>query len=184
MLLHARDKPRSFQDTNINELLIEFIRIAYHAEREKDSSFQVNIQTDLDQTLDPIYVNKHEISRMILNILDNAFYGVRKKQKRMEEKEYQPIISIKTRNHEDHIEVIVYDNGIGVPANIQGKIFMPFFSQKSPGEGLGLGLSVSHDIIVKEHGGTLKLSSQEGEYTQICITIPKKNTQKEVDPNG
>jgi len=172
MLQHSRTSTGEKEPTDINVLADEYLRLAYHGFRAKDKSFNAQYNTDFDPKLPSIKVVSQDIGRVILNLVTNAFHAVSKK---MEQgvKTYQPTVIIQTRDLEKSIEVIVTDNGSGIPNAIKHKIFQPFFTTKATGEGTGLGLSMSYDIITKGHSGQLTVESKEGEGSTFTILLPK-----------
>lgn len=172
MLLHSRGKSGEKQKTNINDLLNEYLNLAYHGFRAQDSTFNVKMETDYDSTLETINVVPQNISRVFLNIFNNGCYSVHEKKKERRDS-FDPVLRVSTKNLGDKVEVIIRDNGKGIPQDILDKIFNPFFTTKPTGKGTGLGLSLSYDIIVQEHKGELKVNSEPGEYAEFIITIPK-----------
>jgi signal transduction histidine kinase len=172
MLLHSRGKAGELQKTDINALLQEYINLAYHGFRAQDSSFNVKLETQFDQTVGLIYVIPQDISRVFLNIINNACYSVHEKRKEKGER-FFPVVSVCTKNVNNKIEIIIRDNGKGIPSEVLEKIFNPFFTTKPAGKGTGLGLSLSYDIVVQAHKGELKVDSQEGEYAEFLIRLPK-----------
>jgi len=173
MLQHSRTSSNQKEPTDINALVDEYIRLCYHGLRAKDNSFNSIINTSFAGDIDKVNVIPQDIGRVILNVLTNAFYAVNEKQKRAD-KSYKPEVSISTRavnNNNNNIEITVSDNGNGIPQNIIDKIFQPFFTTKPTGQGTGLGLSLSYDII-KAHGGEIKVKSKEGEGTEFVIQLP------------
>ena len=172
MLQHSRKSSGQKEPTDINALCDEYIRLCYHGLRAKDKSFNANINIDFDTTIEKINVIPQDISRVMLNVLTNAFYAVHEKKKAADES-YKPTVSIQTKKINDNIEISVKDNGNGIPKSIIDKIFQPFFTTKPTGEGTGLGLSLAYDIITKEHNGAIKLESKEGEGATFIIQLPK-----------
>lgn len=166
MLQHSRTGSVEKELTDINLLADEYLRLAYHGLRAKDSSFNADFKTELDPTLPKINVVSQDIGRVILNLINNAFQAVRKLEK--------PEVIVSTKLIGKEIQIIVTDNGPGIPDNIKEKIFQPFFTTKPTGEGTGLGLSMSYDIITKGHNGKIVLESQEGLGTKFIISIPTK----------
>jgi signal transduction histidine kinase len=169
MLQHSRQTKGIKEPTDINALCDEYLRLSYHGMRAKDKSFNAEIKTDFDESIGKINIVPQDIGRVLLNLLNNAFYAVNKKRKLMANS-YQPIAEVKTRRINDKVEIIVSDNGNGIPQNIVDKIFQPFFTTKSTGEGTGLGLSLSYDII-KAHGGEIKVETKEGEGSEFRIIL-------------
>ena len=171
MLQHSRSSNRVKEPTDINVLADEYLRLAYHGLRAKDKAFNAEIKTDFDDTIARINIIPQDIGRVILNLLTNAFYAVNEKRK-LNIEGYEATVAIHTKKLNDKIEIKVSDNGKGIPQSITDKIFQPFFTTKPTGEGTGLGLSLSYDIITKEHGGTIKVESEEGKGTTFIIILP------------
>ena len=171
MLQHSRSSAGQKELTDINDLCDEYLRLAYHGLRAKDKAFNAAIKTELDNNVGKINVVAQDIGRVVLNLINNAFYAVDEKKKQIGDG-YEPTVSVSTKKSNGKVEIIVKDNGNGIPQNIVDKIFQPFFTTKPTGLGTGLGLSISYDIITKEHNGTIKAESQEGEGTRFIITLP------------
>lgn len=172
MLQHSRDKKGDKQLTDINTLLDDDINLAYHGMRAQDDTFNVSINKDFDTSIEKLSIVPQDISRVLLNILTNAFYETSKKYK-MRGSDYSPEVRISSNNLENEVEIRIKDNADGIPVEVQDKLFTPFFTTKPSGEGTGLGLSISYDIIVQEHGGTLSFETEEGKFTEFKITLPK-----------
>ena len=170
MLQHSRSSSGVKEPTDINALADEYLRLAYHGLRAKDKSFNVKLKTEFDESIGKINVVPQDIGRVILNLIMNAFYAVDEKKKQLAEG-YEPTVSVGTRKNNDKIEVNVKDNGNGIPQKVLDKIFQPFFTTKPTGQGTGLGLSLSYDII-KAHGGELKVDTKGGELTEFLILLP------------
>jgi signal transduction histidine kinase len=147
------------------------VRLAYHGLRAKEKSFNAKFETNLDPTLPNINVVAQDIGRVILNLINNAFYAVSEKAKQTEGK-YEPTVTISTRTDKEKVEIVVKDNGVGISEAIREKIFQPFFTTKPTGQGTGLGLSLSYEIITKGHGGELKVDTKEGEGCEFIIQLP------------
>ncbi len=178
MLQHSRKSSGIKEPININTLADEYMRLAYHGFRAKDKSFNAKTETDFDDSVGPVNVVPQDIGRVILNLITNAFYAVSEKKKSTSES-YEPIVSINTRKKiapggKPTVILSVRDNGNGIPKEAIDKIFQPFFTTKPSGQGTGLGLSLSYDIV-KAHGGDLKVSTKEGEYAEFIITLPIQN---------
>ena len=174
MLQHSRNNTNDKEATNINALADEYLRLSYHGLRAKDKSFNAKLETDFDKTMGKVNVVAQDIGRVILNLITNAFYVV--KQKKEQQKEgYEPTVSVCTKRNNDTITISVKDNGNGIPQAIKEKIFQPFFTTKPSGEGTGLGLSLSYDIV-KSHGGELKVETHEGKGTEFTIILPNLET--------
>ncbi len=171
MLQHSRKNTGQKEPTDINALCDEYLRLSYHGLRAKDKSFSANFTTDFDETISKINLVPQDIGRVLLNLFNNAFYAVNEKKKTAGE-EYKPVVSVQTQRTSEQVEIKVNDNGKGIPQNILDKIFQPFFTTKPTGEGTGLGLSMSYDIITKGHGGTIKVESEENSFTRFTIALP------------
>ena len=171
MLQHSRAGNNVKEPTNINALADEYLRLAYHGLRAKDKSFNAELETHFDANLPKINVIPQDIGRVLLNLFTNAFYATHQKQK-IAKGEYKPLVSVTTALKNDIVEITVKDNGMGIPDAIKDKIMQPFFTTKPTGEGTGLGLSLSYDIIVKSHGGTISIDSKVNEYTTFTIRLP------------
>jgi signal transduction histidine kinase/ligand-binding sensor domain-containing protein len=171
MLQHSRAGNNVKEPTNINALADEYLRLAYHGLRAKDKSFNADLETHFDANLPKINVIPQDIGRVLLNLFTNAFYATHQKQKAAKG-EYKPSVSVTTALKNEVVEITVKDNGMGIPDAIKDKIMQPFFTTKPTGEGTGLGLSLSYDIIVKSHGGTISIDSKENEYTIFTIRLP------------
>jgi signal transduction histidine kinase len=174
MLQHSRASGNKKEATNINALADEYLRLAYHGLRAKDKSFNAELVTDFDESIKSINVIPQDIGRVILNLLTNAFYVVNEKSK-LNIPEYKPTVKISTKIKAKDLEITVTDNGNGMPDSVKEKIFQPFFTTKPTGQGTGLGLSMSYDIITKGHGGDLKVETKEGDGTTFCILLPNNS---------
>lgn len=172
MLLHARENTGQFELTNINDLIQEYLKLSYHSRRQKNTSFNIKMTTDFDANIPEIQINKQDIARAILNIIENAFDSIEQKIQ-LEIPHYFPEITINTINQIDEIQVFIKDNGMGIKKEILTKIFNPFFSEKQARGGTGLGLSITQDIIVNEHHGQLNVETLDGEYAIFSFTLPK-----------
>jgi signal transduction histidine kinase len=170
MLQHSRVGSGKKEPTDINALADEYLRLAYHGMRAKDKSFNATLHTDFDTSLEKINIIPQDIGRVLLNIVNNAFYAVNEKKKTAPD-DYEPEISIYTKKSNNKIEITVRDNGNGIPDKIKEKIFQPFFTTKPTGKGTGLGLSLSYDMV-KAHGGEIKVESKEGEGTALIVHLP------------
>ena len=173
MLEHSRASTGERQPTDLNALADEYLRLAYHGLRAKDKSFNATLTTDFAPSLPLVEGVGQDLGRVLLNLFTNAFYAVRQRQKQGEPG-YAPTVRVQTEQVEKQVKISVSDNGTGMPATVLQKIFQPFFTTKPTGEGTGLGLSLSHDIITKGHGGTLTVTSAEGEGTKFTICLPLK----------
>jgi len=168
MLGHSRSSSGSKELTDINSLAEEYVRLAYHGLRARDRSFNARFKTDLGENIPEINVVPQEIGRVFLNLINNAFYAVSEKSKQSVNG-YEPLVIVSTRKRAANVEVRIKDNGDGIPAHLLDKIFQPFFTTKPAGEGTGLGLSLSYDIITKGHQGEMKVETKEGEGTEFIV---------------
>jgi signal transduction histidine kinase len=172
MLQHSRSSTGKKEPTDINALADEYLRLCYHGLRAKDKSFNATLKTDYDRSIGKIDVVPTDIGRVLLNLFNNAFYSVNEKKKKVGEA-YEPTLLVSTKKIGNKIEIKVSDNGMGIPQKVLDKVFQPFFTTKPTGQGTGLGLSLSYDII-KAHGGELKVETKEGEFAEFVITLPLK----------
>ncbi len=170
MLQHSRSSNGIKELTDINALADEYLRLAYHGLRAKDKSFNATMKTDFDESIGSINVVPQDIGRVILNLITNAFYVVDEKKKSGVEN-YEPTVTVSTKKIGEKVEIRVKDNGNGIPQKVLDKIFQPFFTTKPTGQGTGLGLSLSYDIV-KAHGGELKVETKEGEGSEFVIVLP------------
>jgi signal transduction histidine kinase len=170
MLQHSRISSGVKEPTNINALADEYLRLAYHGSRAKDKSFNATLKTDYDENIGNINVIPQDIGRVLLNLISNAFYAVSARKKNKAEN-YKPVVSVSTAKISDKIEIRVGDNGSGIPEKVLDKIFQPFFTTKPTGQGTGLGLSLSYDII-KAHNGEIKVRTEENVGSTFTIQLP------------
>jgi signal transduction histidine kinase len=170
MLQHSRQTKGVKEPTDINALCNEYLRLAYHGMRAKDKSFNADFKTEFDESVGKINIVPQDIGRVLLNLFNNAFYAVNEKTK-LQAASYKPHVIVQTKKINDKIEIIVKDNGNGIPQNVIDKIFQPFFTTKPTGSGTGLGLSLSYDII-KARGGEIKVETKEGEGTAFTVLLP------------
>jgi len=178
MLQHSRSSSGVKESTDINALCDEYLRLSYHGFRAKDKSFNADFKLELDESLPKIEVIPQDIGRVLLNLINNAFYAVDRRVKE-NEADYKPTVTVSTSKispsgggkGEEKVQIIVSDNGPGIPSSIKEKIFQPFFTTKPTGSGTGLGLSLSYDII-KAHGGTISVESGENSGTEFIIHLP------------
>ena len=179
MLLHSRGSSGEKMLTDINNLLDEYVNLAYHGMRAQDKDFNITIEREYDKSLEKINVVPQDISRVFLNIINNGCYACTERsrsaatdKKKTAGDGFSPTIRVSTKNLKDKVEIRIADNGNGVPEKIKDKLFQPFFTTKPTGEGTGLGLSLSYDIVVKQHGGEIKIDSKEGEGAEFVIMLP------------
>ena len=170
MLQHSRSSSGQKELTDINALADEYLRLAYHGLRAKDKTFNAAMKTDFDETIGLVKIIPQDIGRVVLNLITNAFYAVSERKKQQPEL-CEPVVSVSTKKLNDGIEIHVKDNGTGIPQKALDKIFQPFFTTKPTGQGTGLGLSLSYDIV-KAHGGELKVETRDGEGSEFIIQLP------------
>lgn len=173
MLQHSRTGSTVKEPTDINALADEYLRLAYHGLRAKDKSFNAELVTNYNPGLPAINVLPQEIGRVLLNLYTNAFYAVHQRQQTAGE-DYKPTVSVSTAVQDKQVIIAVKDNGMGMPDNVKDKIMQPFFTTKPTGQGTGLGLSLSYDIIVKGHGGKIDVETKENDHTMFIISLPLK----------
>lgn len=174
MLQHSRNNTGNKESIDLNTFIDEYLRLAYHGLRAKDKSFNAKMETCFDSEITKIQGVPQELGRVILNLVTNAFYAVNEKKKEMEGNDFEPTVWISTKKNGDKIEVKVRDNGMGIPESIKDKIFQPFFTTKPTGQGTGLGLSLSYDIV-KAHGGELKVETENIKGSAFIISLPVKD---------
>ena len=173
MLMMSRERGTE-RSTDINALLDEHVRLAYHSARATDSSFQLHIEQELDPEVGEIVINPQDVGRVFLNIIGNACDATEEKRRALHEARdisYEPTLWISAKRGEGNIKVRIRDNGDGIPPDVADRIFNPFFTTKPTGRGTGLGLSISNDIV-RQHGGSIEVSSQPGEFTEMTVTLP------------
>lgn len=171
MLQHSHASANIKEPTDINLLTDEYLRLSYHGLRAKDKTFNATLQTDFDTAVSKINIIPQDIGRVLLNLFTNAFYSVMQKKK-MQQQGYDPVVSVKTRKTNDGVEICVRDNGLGISKKVLDKIFEPFFTTKPTGQGTGLGLSLSYDIVTKGHNGKFDVHTEENEYAEFVIRLP------------
>jgi signal transduction histidine kinase len=172
MLMHSRDNSGEWTAADINIVVDDTLNLANYGNRaERDC--RIAIERSLDPAAGKIEMFPQDITRALLNIVSNGIYATLKQRTTLPEGAHEPTLKITTRDHGDTVEIIIRDNGEGIAADIRGKIFNPFFTTKPPGEGTGLGLSLSHDIIVKQHGGMIDFDTRPGEFTEFKVTLPR-----------
>jgi two-component system, NtrC family, sensor kinase len=176
MLLHSREGSGEHRPSDINELLDESLNLAYHGARAEKPQFNITLQRDFDASAGEIELFSQEITRVFLNLIANGFYAVTKRKAELGNSGYEPRLSATTRNLGNTVEIRIRDNGVGIPAEVKEKMFNPFFTTKPAGEGTGLGLSMSHDIIVKQHGGTIDVETEPGQFTEFTIVLPRTSS--------
>jgi signal transduction histidine kinase len=170
MLQHSRASTGKKEPTQINVLADEYLRLSYQGLKAKDKEFKANFTSQYDDSIGDMDVVPQDIGRVLLNLYNNAFYSVREKKKQLNGS-YEPEVRVTTKRNGDKVELTVKDNGTGIPQRVLDKIFQPFFTTKPSGQGTGLGLSLSYDVI-KAHGGDIKVETKEGEFAEFVIQLP------------
>ena len=173
MLLHSREGSGEHRLANANDLVEESLNLAYHGARAEDQSFRIKLERSFDPTAGEVDVFPQETTRALLNLISNGFYAATKRKEQDSSDGYEPTLAASTRNLGNRVEVRIRDNGTGIPPDVREKIFNPFFTTKPAGEGTGLGLSICHDIIVKQHVGSVDVDTKHGEFTEFCIILPR-----------
>jgi signal transduction histidine kinase len=172
MLLHSREGSGEHRPADINAIVEESLNLAYHGARAEKSGFNITLKRELDPAAGMIDLYPQEITRVFLNLISNGFYAATKRKEAGGEG-FEPTLSATTKNLGNKVEIRIRDNGTGIPAHVKEKMFNPFFTTKPAGEGTGLGLSMSHDIIVKQHGGKIDVDTEPGAFTEFIITLPR-----------
>jgi GAF domain-containing protein len=179
MLLHSREGSGEHRPTDINALLDESLNLAYHGARAEKSEFNITLHRDFDDKAGMIELFPQEITRAFLNLISNGFYAAAKRKIEAGNSGFEPALRATTKDRGHSVEIRIRDNGTGIPAELKEKMFNPFFTTKPAGEGTGLGLSMSHDIIVKQHGGSIDVATVPGQFTEFTIMLPRISTPHE-----
>ncbi|WP_249780082.1 GAF domain-containing protein [Bradyrhizobium sp. dw_411] len=172
MLLHSREGSGEQRSVDINAILDESLNLAYHGARAEKPGFNITLQRDFDAGVAAIDAFPQEITRVFLNLITNGFYAAAKRKSQTGDSGFEPVLRATTRSIGHAVEIRIRDNGTGIPADVKDKIFNPFFTTKPAGEGTGLGLSMSHDIIVKQHGGSIDVTTEPGQFTEFTVVLP------------
>jgi two-component system, NtrC family, sensor kinase len=173
MLQHSRGSSDDRQPTDLNVLAEEALNLAYHGARAQDPNFDITLEQDLDSNLALVDVVPQELTRVLLNLIGNGFYAANKRR-RESDGTYRPALKVTTREFAESVEVRVRDNGVGVPPEDRDRLFQPFFTTKPTGEGTGLGLSISYEIVTQQHGGTITVDSEVGDFTEFTVWLPRR----------
>ena len=173
MLLHSRQDSGERRPININALVEESLNLAYHGARAEKNDFNITLERSLDPAAGEVDLFPQEITRVLLNLFSNGFYAATKRKAEANGGDYEPTLAATTKNLGDSVEIRIRDNGTGIPPEVKAKIFNPFFTTKPAGEGTGLGLSLSHDIVVKQHAGSIEVETRPGDFTEIKIILPR-----------
>jgi signal transduction histidine kinase len=173
MLEHSRGESGEHREVDLNGLVEEALNLAFHGARAQDQKFNITLERDFAYALAPIELVPQEMTRVFLNLFSNGFYAVTKRRRDGAAPDFRPTLKVATRDLGEAVEIRVRDDGTGIPPEIRDKLFQPFFTTKPTGEGTGLGLSISWDIVTQQHGGTIAVDSQVGEYTEFAIHLPR-----------
>ena len=182
MLLHSREGSGEHRAADVNALLDESLNLSYHGARAAKPNFNVTLKRDFDPDAGMIEVFPQEIRRVLMNLIDNGFYALTKRRHEQSGTGFEPVLSAITHNRGNKVEIRIRDNGTGIPPEVRDKMFNPFFTTKPAGEGTGLGLSMSHDIIVKQHGGRIEVETEPGAFTEFIIVLPRTHSIKQAEP--
>jgi signal transduction histidine kinase len=173
MLLHSREGSGEHRPTDINTIVEESLNLAYHGARAEKPGFNITLKRNFDPNAGAVDVYPQEITRVFLNLISNGFYAAAKRNE-IGQEGFEPTLSAATKSIGNKVEIRIRDNGIGIPPKVKEKMFNPFFTTKPAGEGTGLGLSMSHDIVVKQHEGKIEVQTEPGSFTEFIITLPRK----------
>ncbi len=178
MLEHSRGASGERRTVDLNALVDEALNLAFHGARARDKDFNITLERDFDPALAPLEVIPQDVTRVFLNLFGNGFYAAHKRARNGGQAGFRPTLRVSTRDRGDRVEVRVRDNGTGIPAEMRDKLFQPFFTTKPTGEGTGLGLSISYDIITQQHGGTIEVESEPGNFTEFTTRLPRRQTRQ------
>ena len=173
MLHHSRGGSGDWQAADLNTLVEEALNLAYHGARARDQSFGITLERDFDRNLAPVEVVPQDVTRVLLNVIGNGFYAANKRGQEGDVT-FRPVLKVTTRECGDGVEIVVRDNGVGIPSEHREKVFQPFFTTKPPGDGTGLGLSISYEIVTQQHGGTITVDSKVGGFTEFTMRLPRR----------
>jgi len=173
MLLHSRQGSGKRRPADINAVVEESLNLAYHGARAEKEGFNITLQRSLDPTAGKVDLFPQEITRVLLNLISNGFYAATRRKAENHGDDHEPTLLASTKSLGDSVEIRIRDNGAGIPPEVKEKMFNPFFTTKPAGEGTGLGLSLSHDIIVKQHAGSIEVDTKPGEFTEFRIVLPR-----------
>src|SRR5262249_55532240 len=173
MLLHSREGSGEHRVVDINALVEESLNLAWHGARAEKQGFNIALERSFDPTAGEVDLYPQDITRALLNLMSNGFYAAIQRNAEVNGGDYRPTLAASTKSLGDHVEITIRDNGTGIPPEVKEKMFNPFFTTKPAGQGTGLGLSICHDIIVKQHGGSMEVETQPGEFTAIRVTLPR-----------
>jgi signal transduction histidine kinase len=183
MLLHSRQGSGEHRPADINAIVEESLNLAYHGARAERQGFNITLEKSLDPSAGEVDLYPQEITRVLLNLISNGFYATTRRAASESGNGYEPTLAAATRDLGSSVEITIRDNGAGIPPEVREKMFDPFFTTKPAGEGTGLGLSLSHDIIVKQHAGSIEVDTEPGRYTEFRIQLPR-NAAAAAKPAG
>jgi signal transduction histidine kinase len=172
MLLHSREGSGERRPADLNAVVEDSLNLAYHGARAENQEFKIKLERSFDPAAGKVDLFPQEITRVLLNLISNGFYAAMKRKAEMRDG-YEPTLAAATRDLGDRVEIRIRDNGSGIPSEVKDKMFNPFFTTKPPGEGTGLGLSLSHDIIVKQDAGSIEVDTRPGEFTEFRVILPR-----------
>jgi two-component system NtrC family sensor kinase len=161
------------REVDLNGMIEEALNLAYHGARAQDQNFNIALERDFAPAMAPIELVPQDVTRVLLNLIGNGFYAATKRDKEGGDPKFKPTLKVATHDLGEAVEILVRDNGTGIPAEIRDKLFQPFFTTKPTGEGTGLGLSISYDIVTQQHGGTIAVDSRLSEFTEFAIRLPR-----------
>ena len=173
MLLHSREGSGEHRPVDINAIVEESLNLAYHGARAEKQGFNITLERSFDPNAGQVDLYPQEVTRVFLNLISNGFYAAMKRKAQANDEAYEPTLTAATKDLGDRVEITIRDNGTGIPPEAKDKIFNPFFTTKPVGEGTGLGLSLSHDIVVKQHAGSMEVDTKPGEFTEFRIILPR-----------
>jgi signal transduction histidine kinase len=178
MLLHSREGSGEHRTVDLNALVEESLNLAYHGARAEKPDFSIILKRSFDPNAGVVDVFPQEITRALLNLISNGFYAATKRKGQADGDGYEPTLAVATNNLGDSVKIGIRDNGTGIEPDVKEKMFNPFFTTKPAGEGTGLGLSLSYDIVVKQHAGLIEVDTQPGEFTEFSVTLPRGASRK------
>jgi signal transduction histidine kinase len=173
MLLHSREGSGEHRPVDVNALVEESLNLAYHGARAEKQGFNITVKKSFDPSAGQADMFPQDITRVLLNLISNGFYAALKRNEQVNGGNYEPTLTASTRNLDDSVEIRIRDNGTGISPDVKEKMFNPFFTTKPAGEGTGLGLSICHDIVVKQHAGSIEVDTEPGEFTEIKLILPR-----------
>lgn len=178
MLLHSREGSGERRSEDVNKLVEESLNLAYHGARAENGEFNITLKREFDASVGSVELFPQEITRALLNLISNGFYAANQRNRDNGDPNFEPVLTASTKNLGNAVEIRIRDNGVGIPAEVKEKIFNPFFTTKPAGEGTGLGLSMTHDIIVKQHGGQINVVTEPGLFTEFAIILPRSGLKQ------